>query len=128
MRTEGAGEIRLAKRKNEHEEGIINNSLAQDMDQQEDFEEWNIEILVKFRKEAFLSRLSHLRQSGGERSVATFLYLMSLQDIISCPFRVVDEINQGMDAYNEAKMHELLVNITTATSDEEDGIQRPKSQ
>jgi hypothetical protein len=30
-----------------------------------------------------------------ERSVATILYLVSLQDLTHCPFRVVDEINQG---------------------------------
>ncbi|KAL9265485.1 Structural maintenance of chromosomes protein 5-like protein, partial [Drosera capensis] len=31
------------------------------------------------------------------------LYLVSLQDLTSCPFRVVDEINQGMDPINERK-------------------------
>lgn len=30
-----------------------------------------------------------------ERSVSTILYLVSLQDLTNCPFRVVDEINQG---------------------------------
>ena len=30
-----------------------------------------------------------------ERSVSTILYLVSLQDLTHCPFRVVDEINQG---------------------------------
>jgi hypothetical protein len=33
-------------------------------------------------------------QSGGERSVATMLYLLCLQQITNCPFRLVDEINQ----------------------------------
>ena len=32
--------------------------------------------------------------SGGERAVATVMYLMALQDMASSPFRVVDEINQ----------------------------------
>ena len=41
-----------------------------------------------------LQVLSTCRQSGGERSVSTMLYLMALQDITSCPFRAVDEINQ----------------------------------
>jgi chromosome segregation ATPase len=40
-------------------------------------------------------------QSGGERSVATMLYLVSLQQLSKCPFRLVDEINQGMDPNNE---------------------------
>jgi hypothetical protein len=30
-----------------------------------------------------------------ERSVSTIVYLVSLQDLTNCPFRVVDEINQG---------------------------------
>jgi hypothetical protein len=44
------------------------------------------------------------RQSGGERSVSTMLYLIALQEFTKCPFRVVDEINQGMDAVNERKV------------------------
>lgn len=31
-----------------------------------------------------------------ERSVSTILYLVSIQGLTNCPFRVVDEINQGM--------------------------------
>jgi len=30
-----------------------------------------------------------------ERSISTIVYLVSLQDFANCPFRVVDEINQG---------------------------------
>ncbi|OXB54916.1 hypothetical protein ASZ78_008153 [Callipepla squamata] len=33
-------------------------------------------------------------ESGGEKSVSTVLYLMALQELNRCPFRVVDEINQ----------------------------------
>ena len=33
-------------------------------------------------------------QSGGERSVATMLYLIAMQNLTECPFRLVDEINQ----------------------------------
>ena len=53
--------------------------------------------------------LSSNVQSGGEKSVATMLYLLSLQKISDCPFRVVDEINQGMDATNERTVFELIV-------------------
>ena len=49
---------------------------------------------MKFRSEELLQVLNAQRQSGGERSVSTMMYLMALQDITSCPFRVVDEINQ----------------------------------
>lgn len=38
--------------------------------------------------------LTSSRQSGGERSVCTILYLIALQGVTECPFRVVDEINQ----------------------------------
>ncbi|ONK78428.1 uncharacterized protein A4U43_C02F18660 [Asparagus officinalis] len=56
-----------------------------------------------------LQVLSSHHQSGGELSVSTILYLVSLQDLTNCPFRVVDEINQGMDPINERKMFQQLV-------------------
>ncbi|KAI9116670.1 hypothetical protein K1719_012328 [Acacia pycnantha] len=56
-----------------------------------------------------LQVLSAHHQSGGERSVSTILYLVSLQDLANCPFRVVDEINQGMDPINERNMFQQLV-------------------
>lgn len=83
-------------------------AAAAEIDETE-FDAWRIEIMVKFRETAAFAQLSHHRQSGGERSVATFLYLMALQGISQAPFRVVDEINQGMDAVNEAKMHDVLL-------------------
>lgn len=49
------------------------------------------------------------RQSGGERAVSTILYLMALQNVAKSPFRVVDEINQGMDPRNERMIHEQIV-------------------
>ena len=52
---------------------------------------------VKWRPSEELHALSDQgRDSGGERSVATMVYLIALQDINPCPFRVVDEINQAM--------------------------------
>jgi chromosome segregation ATPase len=59
------------------------------------FDKYGILIKVKFRETGELQVLSAHHQSGGERSVATILYLVSLQDLTHCPFRVVDEINQG---------------------------------
>lgn len=72
-----------------------------------------MQIKVKFRHEESLQALNSHLQSGGvcitntfyyiiiminwllqERSVSTMLYLISLQDLTPCPFRVVDEINQ----------------------------------
>lgn len=75
----------------------------------EDFSKYGIEIKVKFRDSEQLQALSAQRQSGGERSVSTMLYLMALQGTASCPFRVVDEINQGMDPVNERHVFNLIV-------------------
>jgi structural maintenance of chromosomes protein 5 len=68
---------------------------------------------VKFREEEELQVLDSQRQSGGERSVSTILYMVSLQGVTVCPFRVVDEINQGMDQYNERKVFIELVRAST---------------
>jgi chromosome segregation ATPase len=76
-----------------------------------DFEKWSIEISVKFRESEPLSLLDSHRQSGGERAVSTIFYLMALQSLSRAPFRVVDEINQGMDPRNERMVHGRMVDI-----------------
>jgi chromosome segregation ATPase len=63
------------------------------------------------RENETLQLLDQHRQSGGERSVSTIFYLMSLQSLARAPFRVVDEINQGMDPRNERMVHERMVEI-----------------
>ncbi|XP_078148221.1 structural maintenance of chromosomes 5 [Carex rostrata] len=78
-----------------------------------DFDQYGILIKVKFRQTGQLKVLSAHHQSGGERSVSTILYLVSLQDLTNCPFRVVDEINQGMDPINERKMFQQLVRASS---------------
>ena len=75
----------------------------------DDFEKWAIHVKVKFRDTEELQLLTGQRQSGGERSVSTIFYLMALQDMAQAPFRVVDEINQGMDPRNERLVHEKMV-------------------
>lgn len=52
--------------------------------------------------------------SGGESSTSTILYLMALQGVTTSPFRVVDEINQGMDSINERSVFKLLADAATA--------------
>lgn len=64
-----------------------------------------------FSENESLSILDSHRQSGGERAVSTIFYLMALQDLARSPFRVVDEINQGMDPRNERMVHERMVDI-----------------
>jgi chromosome segregation ATPase len=76
-----------------------------------DFANWAIHISVKFREQEPLSLLDSHRQSGGERAVSTIFYLMALQSLSRAPFRVVDEINQGMDPRNERMVHGRMVDI-----------------
>lgn len=80
----------------------------------DDFAKYAIEIRVKFRENEELATLDANRQSGGERSVSTILYLVALQEVAASPFRVVDEINQGMDPVNERKVWKLLGDAATA--------------
>ncbi|KAF5338055.1 hypothetical protein D9758_014238 [Tetrapyrgos nigripes] len=78
----------------------------------EEYEKWAIDILVKFRDEEKLQLLTGQRQSGGERSLTTILYLMSLTEEARAPFSLVDEINQGMDQRAERVVHNSLVDVT----------------
>ncbi|PKI83428.1 Structural maintenance of chromosomes protein 5 [Malassezia vespertilionis] len=87
-----AGEVRLAR--------------------DESFEKWGIDILVKFRETEQLQLLTGHRQSGGERSLSTILYLLSLTELARSPFSLVDEINQGMDPRAERAVHDQMVAIT----------------
>ncbi|KAH3675123.1 hypothetical protein WICMUC_002779 [Wickerhamomyces mucosus] len=77
----------------------------------ESFLDWKLEILVKFRDASELKVLDSHTQSGGERAVSTVYYMISLQELTSSPFRVVDEINQGMDARNEKVVHKHMVEV-----------------
>ncbi|XP_067932428.1 structural maintenance of chromosomes protein 5-like isoform X2 [Watersipora subatra] len=74
-----------------------------------DFDNYGIGINVKYGDNKPMKELTTF-QSGGERSVATVLYMLSLQELSRSPFRCVDEINQGMDAQNERRVFELVVN------------------
>ncbi|XP_066506411.1 structural maintenance of chromosomes protein 5 isoform X2 [Hoplias malabaricus] len=76
---------------------------------EEEYDKYGIRIQVKFRSSTQLHELTPHHQSGGERSVSTMLYLMALQELNRCPFRVVDEINQGMDPVNERRVFDIVV-------------------
>lgn len=43
--------------------------------------------------------------------MATAFFLLALQGSAQAPFRVVDEINQGMDPRNERMVHDRMVEI-----------------
>ncbi|KAI9828295.1 MAG: Structural maintenance of chromosomes protein 5 [Thelocarpon impressellum] len=87
-----------------------------------DFDAWALQILVKFREHEPLTQLTAHRQSGGERAVSTIFYLLALQSLARAPFRVVDEINQGMDPRNERVVHERMLDM--ACGDGGDGARR----
>lgn len=76
-----------------------------------DIKEYGIDIYVQFIGYSKMARLTAQQQSGGERSVTTMLYLMALQELCPVPFRCVDEINQGMDANNERKVFNMMVDL-----------------
>uniref|UniRef100_A0A8C5HIL4 Structural maintenance of chromosomes protein 5 n=1 Tax=Gouania willdenowi TaxID=441366 RepID=A0A8C5HIL4_GOUWI len=78
-------------------------------DNEEEYDKFGIRIRVKFHRSTHLHELTAHHQSGGERSVSTMLYLMALQELNRCPFRVVDEINQGMDPINERRVFDIVV-------------------
>lgn len=82
----------------------------------ENFSSYGIQILVRYRDNDNLIPLSSTRQSGGERSVATMIYMLALQTKTTVPFRCVDEINQGMDKENERKVFELLIHTADSSS------------
>ena len=75
------------------------------------YKEWRIEIMVKFRDNGLLRKLDSHVQSGGERAVSTIMYMIALQEFTNSPFRLVDEINQGMDQRNERIVHKAMVEV-----------------
>jgi hypothetical protein len=72
-------------------------------------DQYEMQMSVSYRQGADVSPLSGTRHSGGERAVATIMYLMALQEMTAAPFRVVDEINQGMDERNERLVFDRVV-------------------
>ncbi|TID19621.1 structural maintenance of chromosome complex subunit SmcA [Venturia nashicola] len=78
---------------------------------EDDFSKWELQLKAKFRENEQMTIIDNHRQSGGERAVATIFYLMALQSLARSPFRVVDEINQGMDQRNERIVHSRMVDI-----------------
>ena len=81
------------------------------------FKNWGIAIKVRFRTTGSMQVLSAQTHSGGERSVSTIMYMMALQDLMSSPFRCVDEINQGLDERNERLVFKRIVTNSTGDPD-----------
>lgn len=90
------------------------------------FKDWKLQILVKFRENSDLKVLDHQSQSGGERAVSTIFFIMSLQGLTDAPFRIVDEINQGMDPRNEKMAHKYLVHTACQNNKSQYFLVTPK--
>ncbi|ANQ08339.1 Uncharacterized protein PCOAH_00025670 [Plasmodium coatneyi] len=79
------------------------------------YERCELYIKVKFKKTAPFLLLSVSHQSGGERSLTTMLYILSIQKLTKNGFYVLDELNQGLDQTNEKKIFELLSCLSNPT-------------
>jgi chromosome segregation ATPase len=82
-------------------------------DDEKEFAKYGLCVKVTYRNGEPLQELNNVVQSGGERAVATAVFMLSLQELTPVPFRCVDEINQGMDANNERRIFDLLVESTS---------------
>ncbi|RZB38652.1 structural maintenance of chromosomes protein 5 [Asbolus verrucosus] len=82
-------------------------------DDEKEFAQYGLCIKVTYRNGEPLQELNNVVQSGGERAVATAVFMLALQELTPVPFRCVDEINQGMDANNERRIFDLLVESTS---------------
>ncbi|CAF2883135.1 unnamed protein product [Rotaria sp. Silwood2] len=91
-----------------------------------DFEKYGVNIKVQFRDGEKLHEMSEFLQSGGEKSVSVMLYMIALQNMTICPFRCVDEINQGMDPINERRVFELLVKHSSDKANSQYFLLSPK--
>ena len=78
-----------------------------------DFRSYGVSIKVKFRDGEDWSELARGRQSGGEMSVTTAVYMLALQELTTVPFRCVDEINQGLDERNERRVWDMILAAAT---------------
>ncbi|XP_054278612.1 structural maintenance of chromosomes protein 5-like [Macrosteles quadrilineatus] len=93
---------------------------------QDEYSKYGISIQVQFRESSRLQKLGPHTQSGGEKAVATAIYMLSLQELTTVPFRCVDEINQGMDEHNERVVFKLMVNTVEKANSAQCFLLTPK--
>jgi len=75
---------------------------------EKDIEVAGLEICVGF-KGAKPMALDAYTQSGGERSTATMMFLLALQQHVRSPFRAVDEYDMHMDPKNREVIANMIV-------------------
>ena len=85
------------------------------LDKEDHPRDFALQLLVQFHSDTPMQALSSHRQSGGEKSVSIMIYVMALQGEVQMPFRLVDEMNQGMDQRNERLIHGLVVETVCGT-------------
>ncbi|KAG8265831.1 Structural maintenance of chromosomes protein 5 [Homalodisca vitripennis] len=95
-------------------------------EEKSEYSKYGICIKVQFRESSRLQQLGPHTQSGGERAVATAIYMLSLQELTTVPFRCVDEINQGMDEYNERVVFKLMVSTVEKANSAQCFLLTPK--
>lgn len=100
---------------------------AVELIKQGSLKDYEMQMSVSFRDNVDIHKLSGQRHSGGERAVSTIMYLMALQELTTAPFRVVDEINQGMDERNERLVFDRIVRSCSSTPEENSVIDRIES-
>jgi chromosome segregation ATPase len=107
--------------------GQVKLDEAKDANGNDDFEKYGLLILVKFRENSELKPIGTF-QSGGEGSLSTMLFMLSLQQLTVVPFRVVDEINQGMDANYERAVFQRICEESSKAQTSQCFLITPKLQ
>jgi chromosome segregation protein len=82
------------------------------LENEQDIEGAGLEIHVGFKGGPSVP-LNAYTQSGGERSTATIIFLLSLQQHVHSPFRAVDEYDVHMDPKNREIIANLLISSVT---------------
>lgn len=83
--------------------------LCKPEEDQHDFKRWGLQMCAAFRTGIEPQPVNAHTNSGGERALCTMMFLLALQRSTPCPFRVIDEINQGMDkAFERQVMTQVM--------------------
>lgn len=77
-------------------------------------DEWGIQVRCRLATRTVLQRLS-TSASGGEKSVASTLFLLAAQTRTKNPFFCLDEASMGCDTYREAALLSLAGEMATET-------------
>ncbi|KAJ8902123.1 hypothetical protein NDN08_006531 [Rhodosorus marinus] len=86
-----------------------------------------VDIRVSYRDKDDLTSLKASVQSGGEQMMATMIYIFALQRLTpNAAFRIVDEMNQGVDQRNERALMGMMIDHATTGESQQTFIITPK--